>query len=179
MEFISDIVLNDLIYFLSYRKYGPAVSFPYQRVWSRCIMIFGVLLIVWYNSKQGKEVSLAKQKDVLVSRSQSFDCSADYRAELETYPGCVPEKCGRIVTDKLVSATEVDVLLKLAKNGLDLADSDGSVSILDLHSGALSKGQGFMNVYKLPATKKIFNNVDIAIYRYQFVITCLEEKNII
>lgn len=115
-------------------------------------------------------MSLARQKDVLVSRSQNVDCSADYRAELETYPGCVPERCGRIVTDKLVSATEIDTLLKLAKNGLELAGSDGGASILDLHSGALSKGQGFINVYKLPTAKKIFNSVDLAIYRCQFLI---------
>lgn len=148
------------------RKYGPPVSFPYQRVWSRCILILGVLLIVWYNSRQAKEVSLAKQKDVLVSRTQNVDCSVDYRDELEKYPGCVPEKCGRVVTDKLVSTTEVDVLLKLAKGGLDLAGSDGGASILDLHSGALSKGEGFINIYKQPAAKKLFNNMDLAIYRY-------------
>ncbi|XP_029661571.1 2-oxoglutarate and iron-dependent oxygenase domain-containing protein 3-like [Formica exsecta] len=146
-------------------KYGPVVSFPYQRVWSRCILILGVLLIVWYNSRQAKEVSLAKQKDVLVSRAQNVDCSVDYREELEKYPGCVPEKCGRVVTDKLVSTTEVDVLLKLAKDGLDLAGSDGGASILDLHSGALSKGQGFINIYKQSAAKKLFNNMDLAIYR--------------
>lgn len=146
-------------------KYGPIVSFPYQRVWSRCVLILGVLLIVWYNNRHGKEVYLAKQKDVLVSRTQNVDCSMDYRDELEKYPGCVPEKCGRVVTDKLVSTTEADVLLKLAKSGLDLAGSDGGASILDLHSGALSKGQGFINIYKQPEAKKIFNSVDSAIYK--------------
>ncbi|KAG5336503.1 OGFD3 protein, partial [Acromyrmex charruanus] len=146
-------------------KYGPTVSFPYQRVWSRCVLILGVLLIVWYNNRQGKEVYLAKQKDVLVSRTQNVDCSMDYRDELEKYSGCVPEKCGRAVTDKLVSTTEADVLLKLAKNGIDLAGSDGGASILDLHSGALSKSQGFINIYKLPEAKKIFNSIDSAIYK--------------
>jgi hypothetical protein len=142
-------------------------------------LILGILLIVWYNTKQGKEVSLAKQRDVLVSRMQNVDCSMDYKDELEKYPGCAPEMCGRVVTDKLVSTTEVDVLLKLAKNGLHLGGSDGSASILDLHSGALSKGQGFINVYKQPAAKKIFNNVDLAIYKYVklnlkwFLIICL------
>jgi len=124
------------------------------------------LLIVWYNNRQGKEVYLAKQKDVLVSRTQNIDCSMDYRDELEKYPGCVPEKCGRVVTDKLVSTTEADVLLKLAKSGLNLAGSDGGASILDLHSGALSKGKGFINVYKQPEAKKIFNSMDSAIYKY-------------
>ncbi|EGI59472.1 PREDICTED: 2-oxoglutarate and iron-dependent oxygenase domain-containing protein 3-like [Acromyrmex echinatior] len=146
-------------------KYGPTVSFPYQRVWSRCVLILGVLLIVWYNNRQGKEVYLAKQKDVLVSRTQNVDCSMDYRDELEKYSGCVPEKCGRVVTDKLVSTTEADVLLKLAKSGIDLAGSDGGASILDLHSGALSKSQGFINIYKLPEAKKIFNSIDSAIYK--------------
>ncbi|KAL6267201.1 hypothetical protein P5V15_000278 [Pogonomyrmex californicus] len=146
-------------------KYGPAVSFPYQRIWSRCVLILGVLLIIWYNNRQGKEIYLAKQKDVLVSRTQNVDCSMDYRDELEKYPGCVPEKCGRVVTDKLVSTTEADVLLKLAKSGLDLAGSDGGASILDLHSGALSKGQDFINIYKRPEAKKIFNSVDATIYK--------------
>ncbi|EFN82412.1 2-oxoglutarate and iron-dependent oxygenase domain-containing protein 3 [Harpegnathos saltator] len=146
-------------------KYGPPVSFPYQRVWSRSILILGVLLIVWYNGKHGREISLAKQKDVLVSRSQNVDCSADYIAKLETYPGCISEKCGRFVTDKLVSATEVDVLLKLAKSALNLAGSDGGASTLDLYSGALCKGQEFTNVYELSKAKEIFNSVDLAIYR--------------
>ncbi|EZA60542.1 hypothetical protein DMN91_009584 [Ooceraea biroi] len=146
-------------------KYGPLVTFPYQRVWSRCVLILGVLLIVWYNTRQGKEVSLAKQRDVLVSRTQNVDCSVDYKDELEKYPGCAPETCGRVVTDKLASTTEVDVLLKLARSGLDLGGHDGSASILDLHSGALSKGQGFINVFKQPEAKKIFNSVDLAIYK--------------
>lgn len=154
-----------------HRKYGPPVSFRYQRVWSRCILILGILLIVWYNSRNGKELSLAKQTDVLVSRTQNVDCSAEYKTELEKYPGCVPEKCGRVVTDKLISTTEVDILLKIAKNGLDLAGSDGSASILDLHSGALSKGVDFINIYKLPTAKKIFNSMDLAIYRYRIIST--------
>lgn len=141
------------------------MSFPHQRVWSRCVLIVGVLLIVWYNSRQGKEISLAKQKDVLVSRTQNIDCSADYKDEVKKYPGCISEKCGRVVTDKLISTSEIDILLKLAKSGLDLGGSDGGASILDLHSGALSKGQNFINVYKQPKAKKIFNSADLAMYR--------------
>ncbi|KYN32227.1 hypothetical protein ALC56_13605 [Trachymyrmex septentrionalis] len=146
-------------------KYGPTVSFPYQRVWSRCVLILGVLLIVWCNNRQGKEVCLAKQKDILVSRTQNVDCSMDYKDELEKYSGCVPKKCGRVITDKLVSTTEADVLLKLAKSGIDLAGSEGGASILDLHSGTVSKSQGFINIYKLPEAKKIFNSTDSAIYK--------------
>ncbi|XP_076238808.1 2-oxoglutarate and iron-dependent oxygenase domain-containing protein 3 [Calliopsis andreniformis] len=146
-------------------KYGPSVTFPYQKVWSRCILILAVLFIVWYNSRQTKEVNLAKQREILVSRTQHLECSDDYKAELSEYPDCVPEKCGRIVSDKLVSSTETDVLLKIAVNGLNLGGSDGGASILDLHSGALSKGKEFIDIYTLPEAKKIFNSADFAIYK--------------
>ncbi|XP_031841560.1 2-oxoglutarate and iron-dependent oxygenase domain-containing protein 3 isoform X1 [Nomia melanderi] len=146
-------------------KYGPSVTFPYQRIWSRCALILAVLFIVWYNSRQGKEVYFAKQKEILLSRKQYVECSDDYKAEVNEYPECVPEKCGRIVTDKLVSSTETDVLLRIAINGLNLGGSNGGASILDLYSGALSKGNGFIDIYTLPEAKWIFNNADLAIYK--------------
>ncbi|KAL2714421.1 2-oxoglutarate and iron-dependent oxygenase domain-containing protein 3-like [Vespula squamosa] len=146
-------------------KFGPSISFPYQKVWSRCILIVGVLFIVWYNSKQGKEIQLAKQKDILVSRTQNVDCSEEYKNELNKFSGCLPEKCGRVVTDKLVTSTESDVLLRLAINGMSLGSSNGGVTILDLHSGALSKGSKFINIYELEEKDKIFNAADFAIYK--------------
>lgn len=138
---------------------------PYQKVWSRSILILGVLVVVWYNSTRGKEVSLAKQKDVLLSRTQYVDCAPEYRAELDSYQGCTPERCGRVVTDKLVTATETDVLLKIAVNGMSLGGSAGGASILDLHSGALSQGTGMVNIYTLDEAEKILNSADFAIYR--------------
>lgn len=140
-------------------------------------MILTVLFIVWYNSKQGKEISLAKQKEILLSRTQHVECSNDYKAETSEYPECVPEKCGRIVSDKLVSSTETDVLLKIAMNGLSLGGSDGGASILDLHSGALSKGRDFINIYTLPQAKTIFNSADFAIYKYEN-LPCFFKTNI-
>ncbi|XP_014601474.1 PREDICTED: 2-oxoglutarate and iron-dependent oxygenase domain-containing protein 3-like [Polistes canadensis] len=146
-------------------KFGPSISFPYQRVWSRCILIVGVLFIVWYNSRNGKEIQLAKQKDILVTRTQTVECSEEFKNELNQFPGCLPEKCGRMVTDKLVTSAESDVLLKLAINGMSLGGSDGGATILDLHSGALSKGSKFVNIYQLEGRDKIFNAVDFAMYK--------------
>lgn len=123
------------------------------------------MLIVWYNSKESKEVSLARQKDVLVSRGLDVDCSEEYKSEVEKFPGCVPEKCKRIVTDKLVSGSEVDTLLRLANNGFKLGGSDGGASILDLQSGALSHGTKFINIYALNNTKKMFTTSEFAIYK--------------
>ena len=53
--------------------------------------------------------------------------------------GCVPTKCGRAVLDNVVSEKESDQLLALAKKGFAKGGGSGGASILDLHSGAISK----------------------------------------
>ncbi|XP_014215722.1 2-oxoglutarate and iron-dependent oxygenase domain-containing protein 3-like [Copidosoma floridanum] len=156
----SDAVENEIK-----PKYGPHVTFSYQKVWTRCVLILAIMFIVWYQGKNGKEIFLAKQKQVLINRSVNVECSNDYRNEMEKFPGCVPKKCGRVVSDKLVSGSEVDVLLKLAENTFKLAGSDGGASILDLQSGALSKGSKFINVYALDEAQKIFDMTDFVIYK--------------
>jgi len=52
------------------------------------------------------------------------------------------------VKDGLLSASEVQVLRQIAEGGLLYGGSSGGASILDLHSGALSKGENFVNIYK-------------------------------
>lgn len=37
--------------------------------------------------------------------------------------------------------------------------------MLDLHSGALSYGEKFINIYSLDETKKVFNSADVAVYK--------------
>lgn len=49
--------------------------------------------------------------------------------------------------------------------GIFLRGSSGGASILDLHSGALSSGEQFINVYSLEEAKEIFNPADLMIYR--------------
>ena len=53
--------------------------------------------------------------------------------------GYVPTKCGRAVLDNVVSEKESDQLLALAKKGFAKGGGSGGASILDLHSGAISK----------------------------------------
>ncbi|KAF2905385.1 hypothetical protein ILUMI_00790 [Ignelater luminosus] len=136
-----------------------------HRIWSRFVVILGVIVYIWYTAKDGKETSLAKQKEVLQQRGQSFPCDNEYLEEIESFSGCVPAKCGRHVSDKLVTANEADVLLKIAQRGISLGGSDGGASILDLHSGALSYGQKFINIYSLEESKKIFNAADLTVYK--------------
>lgn len=78
------------------------------------------MIYIWYTSKDGKETALATQKDVLQQRGQSFECDHDFNVEISQYPGCVPKKCGRYVSDKIVTANEAAILLNLAKKGLCL-----------------------------------------------------------
>jgi len=146
-------------------KSEAARHFSHHRIWSRFVVILGVIVYIWYTAKSGKETNLARQKEVLQQRGQQFKCDDEYLEEIEDFPGCVPKKCGRFVSDKLVTANEANILLKIAKRGIALGGSEGGASILDLHSGALSYGKKFVNIYSIEESHKIFNAADLAVYK--------------
>lgn len=100
-----------------YSKYGPLPSFPSQRVWSRGIIIIGVVIYIFYFSKSTKESVLAKQSETYIRRSQVVECSTEFLEDIKQYKGCIPEKCGRYVSDKIVTVQEADILKKLAIRG--------------------------------------------------------------
>ena len=79
--------------------------------------------------------------------------------------GCVPTKCGRAVLDNVVSEKESDQLLALAKKGFAKGGGSGGASILDLHSGAISKVSTQMIV------DAIYTNVYRSITSYSFETT--------
>lgn len=99
-------------------------------------------------------------------RVYSVQCSEDYD-NYKRYPGCTPQKCGRAVTDGVVTREEAQTLRRLAERGLALAGSEGGASILDLHSGALSMGKQFVNVYRYfgEQLKDVFTQEDFQLYR--------------
>uniref|UniRef100_A0A3Q3VX23 Fe2OG dioxygenase domain-containing protein n=1 Tax=Mola mola TaxID=94237 RepID=A0A3Q3VX23_MOLML len=113
--------------------------------------------------------------ETLVSRAElvspqprvyPVECSDDYQNH-KRYPGCTPQKCGRGVTDSIVKREEAEVLRRLAERGLALAGSEGGASILDLHSGALSMGKQFVNIYRYFGDKigDVFTKEDLQLYR--------------
>lgn len=112
------------------------------------------MIIAYFTSNKDKERRFAIRKESIILRSQDLDCSPDYLGEISEFSNCVPNKCGRFVTDSLVNEQEVKVLLDLAQKGLSFGGGSGGVSILDLHSGALSRGTNFVNIYTLPEVKK-------------------------
>ncbi|XP_077481196.1 2-oxoglutarate and iron-dependent oxygenase domain-containing protein 3 [Stigmatopora argus] len=93
-------------------------------------------------------------------------CSEDYE-NYKRYPGCTPQKCGRAVTDGVVTREEAHFLRRLAERGLQLAGSEGGASILDLHSGALSMGSQFVNIYRYfgEHLQEVFTEDDFQLYR--------------
>lgn len=99
-------------------------------------------------------------------RIYTVQCSEDYE-NYKRYPGCTPQKCGRAITDGVVTREEAQVLRRLAERGLALAGSEGGASILDLHSGALSMGKQFVNIYRYfgDQIKDVFSQKDFELYR--------------
>ncbi|XP_056325916.1 urotensin-2 receptor 2 isoform X1 [Danio aesculapii] len=109
----------------------------------------------------------------LVSRGEVYtqprvftvECSEDYK-RYKHFPGCTPAKCGRAISDSVVTLEEAQKLKRLAERGLSLGGSDGGASILDLHSGALSMGKQFVNIYRYfkNEIKEVFTKEDFELY---------------
>ncbi|XP_046906661.1 LOW QUALITY PROTEIN: urotensin-2 receptor 2 [Hypomesus transpacificus] len=112
--------------------------------------------------------TLVRQGEVVSPepRVYTVDCSEDYDS-YKRYPGCTPLRCGRAVTDSVVTREEAQVLRRLAERGLALAGSEGGASILDLHSGALSMGKQFVNIYRYFGEQvgEVFTQEDFQLYR--------------
>lgn len=124
----------------------------------RFVLIPFFLSVKDYDRFVGKE-ALSSKKVFRVP------CSKDYQTE--SFTECIPKWCGRVVRDDLVSQMDSQHLLRVAKKGLSYGGSLGGASILDLHSGALSMGEKFINIYKLLESEeeKIFTEKDFTVYK--------------
>ncbi|XP_041888621.1 2-oxoglutarate and iron-dependent oxygenase domain-containing protein 3 isoform X1 [Corvus kubaryi] len=109
---------------------------------------------------------LAHRSDSLRDKFVEIPCSEDYDRH-KRFEGCTPRKCGRGVTDAVITREEAERIRRIAERGLSLGGSDGGASILDLHSGALSLGKHFVNLYRYFGDKiqDIFTEEDFALYR--------------
>ena len=87
-------------------------------------------------------------------------CSKDYGSGFQQ---CVPKRCGRCIMDNLFEKEKMVRLRQIAEKGLKYGGSNGGASILDLHSGALSRGEKFINIYSIG--KKIFSKGDFELYK--------------
>ncbi|XP_038633040.1 urotensin-2 receptor 2 isoform X2 [Scyliorhinus canicula] len=132
------------------------------------LTIFTAFCVVWlwdYLREDDFKEVLARQAEVLDGKFFEVPCSKDYE-NYKRFAGCTPTKCGRAVKDTVVDREEAERILRIAKKGLSLGGSDGGASILDLHSGALSMGKQFVNIYRyfVEQIKDIFDEEDFALY---------------
>lgn len=128
------------------------------------VVIFSLLTIIYFFKSEVVK-TFAKQSEILPGKGEIVECSQEYMKEINKYEGCFPRKCKRFVTDKVISLREAEALLLIAKKGLKFGGSSGGASILDLHSGALSKGQYFINIYKIDSMKNLFTEEEFDTFR--------------
>jgi hypothetical protein len=70
------------------------------------------------------------------------------------------KQCGRFVTEGLFVEDQINTLLGIFQKGLQFGHSSGGASIFDLHSGALSKGERFINVFGNLETQNLWSEAE-------------------
>ncbi|XP_039183948.1 2-oxoglutarate and iron-dependent oxygenase domain-containing protein 3 isoform X2 [Crotalus tigris] len=117
-------------------------------------------------SEDGVTEVLAHHGESIPDKFIEVPCSEDYDSH-KRFEGCTPRKCGRGITDAIINREEAEQIRRIAERGLSLGGSDGGASILDLHSGALSLGKHFVNMYRYFNDKihDIFTDEDFQLYR--------------
>ncbi|KAG8507568.1 2-oxoglutarate and iron-dependent oxygenase domain-containing protein 3 [Galemys pyrenaicus] len=144
-----------------------------RRKWVRagvlgaCAALAGLLL--WGSQgadDDGVTEVLAGRGEILAGRFIEVPCSDDYDGH-RRFEGCSPRRCGRGVSDAVITQEEARRMRSIAEKGLALGGSDGGASILDLHSGALSVGKHFVNLYRYFGEKvqNVFSEEDFQLYR--------------
>jgi len=150
-----------------YQK-GHSDGLPYvepilstRRIVTRLVFVISMVIMARLFFGQPSELMVLAPVDEHVDRKFiEVACSKDYREELLTFKGCNPSRCGRAVIDGVVTKQEAAQLLSIAKRGLTLGGSNGGASIIDLHSGALSKGDKFINIYSLLDDRRDLTTTD-------------------
>ncbi|XP_021493126.1 2-oxoglutarate and iron-dependent oxygenase domain-containing protein 3 isoform X1 [Meriones unguiculatus] len=141
---------------------------PCLRTVALAVSLAVVMFLLWSSLQVEDDVAevVARRGEVLEGRFIEVPCSEDYDGH-RRFEGCTPRKCGRGVTDMVITREEAEQIRRIAEKGLSLGGSDGGASILDLHSGALSVGKHFVNLYRYFGDKiqNIFSEEDFRLYR--------------
>ena len=149
----------------NHQELQRATSSVTHRLWTRAVIVTSVAVIVYfYASNQSLETKFASVRENLPLRIQKFRCSKEYEEEMKKFPQCVPKKCGRFVADKLIENKEIELLLNMAENIIGLAGSSGGASVLDIHTGALSYGERYLNFFKMPEARNLLKPEHLTIY---------------
>ncbi|CAG2172146.1 unnamed protein product [Oppiella nova] len=132
-----------------------------------------ILAMVYYTTQSNatEELVMASVTQSITGRpiARQVMCSQDYNEDRVRFPSCAPQRCGRLVSDSVITESEAKHLLSVAKRGLSLGGSSGCGSILSLHTGVLSMATNFVNIYKLverqQQKEELFTEKDFKVYR--------------
>lgn len=145
----------------------PGVSI-FQRILAVIVIITAYLYCRDYFMKHILDdhgfLTFANVSEYISERSEFVTCSKDYGNK---FKGCVPKKCGRFVMDSVISKQEAMNLKKLAEKGMSYGGGSGGATILDLHTGALSLQDKFVNIYAITGknNKTVFTKGDFELYK--------------
>jgi len=165
-------------------KFGPLGIKNEDRIWSRGVMFASITIIIvvlkW--RKMGQLTWASQKENISEARSHILPCSSKYLEEINKFEGifcysiltssdynkfhsgCKLKQCGRFVIDGLFQEEQIEMLVKIFTKGLENGRSSGGASILDLHSGALSFGSNFINVFETPGGQELWTEEEIAVY---------------
>lgn len=129
---------------------------------ARKLIISALIMLVMYAYVYFKQHStsnyqtMASVEDRLngLPLAHKLDCSDNYSWERKHFPKCSPVRCGRFVSDSIVSEKEATELRILAETVFSISHPSGGVAIFDLHTGALSNGTKFVNLFELIKKKE-------------------------
>ncbi|XP_066921377.1 2-oxoglutarate and iron-dependent oxygenase domain-containing protein 3-like [Clytia hemisphaerica] len=119
----------------------------------------------------------AYQTESYEKRFVEVKCSNDYG---KSFKNCKPKKCGRAVRDNLFTLEDIKHMREIAIKGMQYGGGNGGATILDLHSGALSKGDKFINLHAA-SESSVFNKSDFEVYskiRNKIQETIADEFNV-
>lgn len=169
--------------------------FSKQRLWSRGILITGLLIIVWYNTGKKNEQPFASFHEDITAKAMKTRCSQGHEAAVKPFPSkitiiiwiirlwaikslfhmtwncitnfseCVPKQCGRFVVDNLFSPQEMYFLRDFMSRIFEEMKVEGAATVFDFHLGRLQFEGDSANLYQLNSTKQIFQKGDQLIYQ--------------
>ncbi|CAG2170021.1 unnamed protein product [Oppiella nova] len=130
-----------------------------KRVMSLMALSMVIFAMVYYYTTQTNDTNELVMATVTQSImgspiGQQVTCSQDYTEDRVRFPSCGPQRCGRFVSDSVITQSDAKHLLSVAKRGLSLGGRSGGEDILSLHTGVLFQ-----------QNEEVFTGKDLEVYR--------------
>lgn len=131
-------------------------------IWPYVVTFFAFLTLSVYfvNYLNYDGDVIASAQDDVHFLFNKVKCSNDYDKK---FTECSPKFCGRAVQDDLFDEVELKTMKGIAEKGMKYGGGSGGATILDLHTGALSYKDKFINIYKVE--KNLFSPADKDTYK--------------